>query len=214
MQPGDITLAASIAIDTLTPGLDRDWTVRAGDLEWSCRYTLDHIVDALAIYASAIALPVLSREGWIPPRNGDPNATILDLLHALRRGAAVLEKVCDASPPPARAFHPSGMSDADGFRAMACSEVLTHTDDILLGFGNASAFEPQSALCERILRRVFPWSPDAGACPDRWLAVKWACGRIALPGYPRLDDRWWWHAAPIAEWDGTRNERNAPPAWS
>jgi len=214
MHDGDVSLAASLSIDVLTQVLSRDWSVRAGDLEWSCRRTLDHIIDVLALYASAVALPVQSRDEWIPTRNGDPDAGIAELLQVLRRGAAVLEKVFNASPPSARAFHPSGMSDADGFRAMACSEILTHTDDILLAFGTAAAFKPQSDLCERILRRVFPWAPDTRECPDRWLAVKWSCGRVELPGYPRLDDRWWWFSAPIAEWDGTRNERTAPPAWN
>jgi hypothetical protein len=171
-------------------------------------------VDALAIYSSAVALSVLSRDEWVPTRNGDDVATVTDLLLVLRRGAAVLEKVCEASPPPARAFHPSGMSDADGFRAMGCSEILIHTDDILLGIGDATLFQPSPELCDRILRRVFPWAPDAQECPDRWLALKWACGRVALPDHPRLNEKWWWHAAPIVEWDGTRNERDAPPAWT
>ncbi|HEV2067326.1 MAG TPA: hypothetical protein VGR08_10870 [Thermomicrobiales bacterium] len=214
MRSGDIRAAADIAFDAMIPALNRDWSVRAGDLDWSCRRTLDHIIDTLVLYAFAVALPVMSREEWIPPRNGDPDATVSDLLEVLRRQAGVLEAACDASLPPARAFHPSGLSDADGFRAMACSEVLTHADDILMGFGLSRAFEPPAYLCDRIVRRVFPWAPEADACPNRLHAVKWACGRMALPDHPRLDDRWWWHSAPIEEWDGSRNERNAPPAWS
>jgi hypothetical protein len=97
---------------------------------------------------------------------------------------------------------------------MACSEILTHTDDILRGFNAGTTWQPPRDLCERILRRVFPWAPGEGDCPDRWQAVLWVCGRTALPGFPRLDDKWWWHAAPIEEWDGTRTVRTAPPAWS
>src|SRR5690606_5164360 len=134
-----------------------------------------------------------------------------DLLDHLEAAARVLELVCDGSPPPARAFHPSGYSDADGFRAMACSEILTHTDDIALGLG--LEFRPPEDLCERIMDRVFPWAPDRAECPDRWLALRWCCGRTALPSRERLDELWWWHAAPLSEWDGGRNQRTAPPAW-
>jgi uncharacterized damage-inducible protein DinB len=142
MRAGDVNLAADVAIAAINSLAHSDWSRPAGELAWSCRRTLDHIVDALAIYSSAVALPVLSRDEWVPTRNGDDDATVTDLLLALRRGAAVLEKVCETSPPPARAFHPSGMSDTDGFRAMGCSEILIHTDDILLGIGDATLFQP------------------------------------------------------------------------
>ena len=214
MQPGDLTRSAGFAVAALEPFVDRDWSIRAGDLEWSCRRTLDHIVDALMLYASAVALPVTSREGWIPVRNGDDTASVRQLLESLQRAAAILERVCESVSPTTRVFHPSGLSDRDGFRAMGCSEILTHTDDILLGFGEADAFTPSDDVCERILQRVFPWAPGATTHPDRWQVVKWACGRVALEGHPRLDDRWWWHAAPLDEWDGTRNQRTAPPAWN
>jgi hypothetical protein len=209
MDHGDISQATRLSIVTLTPARGADWTLRAGDLDWSCHRTLDHIVDTLLLYASYVATEATGRRP--PLRNGEPTATIDDLLAALEGSAAILEKVCRATPPPARAFHPSGYSDADGFRAMACSEILTHTADIAQGLG--LDFQPPLDLCDRIIARVFPWAPDPAECPDRWLALCWCCGRTALPTRSRLDELWWWHAAPIAEWDGTRNERTSPPAW-
>lgn len=210
MRPGDITQSAELALAVLTPARDTGWPAPAGDLEWSCRRTLDHIVDTLLLYSSYVATRATARRN--PVRNGDPGATIPDLLASLDASARILELVCDGAPPPLRAFHPSGLSDADGFRAMACSEILTHTDDIARGLG--LAIRPPDDLCQRILGRVFPWAPDAAECPDRWEAVLWCCGRVALPDRPRLDERWWWHAAPISEWDGTRNQRSAPPGWT
>jgi hypothetical protein len=47
--------AATVCQETLAPGLDRDWSVPAGDLEWDCRRTLDHIVDTLLLYAAYLA---------------------------------------------------------------------------------------------------------------------------------------------------------------
>jgi len=209
MRQGDIVAAADLARAALEPAMEADWSVPAGDLEWSCRRTLDHIVDTLLLYGAYVATRATERRA--PIRNGDPEATISRLFAQLGAAARILELVCAGSPPPVRAFHPSGLSDADGYRAMACSEILTHADDIARGLD--LAFMPPADLCERVMARVFPWAPEAAECPDRWAALRWCCGRTALPSQPRLDERWWWHAAPIAEWDGTRNKRTAPPAW-
>ncbi len=212
MEPDDMPTSAELVVELLRPAVHEDWNAPAGDLDWSCRRTLDHIIDTILLYAAAVAIRATGRSHWIPPRNGDPNATIIDLLLTLGSSAAILERVCVTSPSPARAFHPSGLSDADGFRAMACSEILTHADDIALGLGLTWA--PPGDICERIMQRVFPWAPDATECPNRWEALRWCCGRTSLPTRSRLDEKWWWHAAPIAEWDGTRNQRTAPPAWT
>lgn len=212
MEPDDVSAAGRIVAELLRPAVHEDWNVRAGDLEWSCRRTLDHIIDTMLLYASAVAIRAAGRPQWVPPRTGDPNATIGELLMILESSAAILDLVCTASPLPVRAFHPSGLSDADGFRAMACSEILTHADDIAQGLG--LTWTPPEGICDRILQRVFPWAPDTFGCPNRWDAVRWCCGRMALPTRSRLDEHWWWHAAPINEWDGTRNQRTAPPAWT
>jgi len=212
MKVDDVLAAARLSTALLRPVEHADWNAKAGDLDWSCRRTLDHLVDTMLLYASAVAIRATDRAQWIPPRNGDAGATISELLATLESSAAILEMVFEASPSPVRAFHPSGLSDADGFRAMACSEILTHTDDIAQGVN--LDWRPPDTICERILQRVFPWAPDSAECPDLWEAVRWSCGRTALPTRPRLDEQWWWHAAPITEWNGTRNERTAPPAWS
>lgn len=212
MKTDDMTTAARLSAALLGSAVGADWDTKAKDLDWSCRRTLDHIIDSMLLYASAVAIRATERSHWIPPRNGDPGASISELLATLESSAAMLELVCAASPPPVRAFHPSGLSNADGFRAMACSEILTHTDDIARGLG--LIWVPSDDICERILQRVFPWAPDAAECSNRWDVMRWCCGRAALPIRARLDEKWWWHAAPIAEWDGTRNQRTAPPAWA
>lgn len=111
MKTDDITTAARLSAALLRSALDADWDTKAKDLDWSCRRTLDHIIDTM-------------------------------------------------------------------------------------------------------LRRVFPWAPDAAECSNRWDVVRWCCGRAALPTRARLNEKWWWHAAPIVEWDGTRKQRTAPPAWT
>jgi hypothetical protein len=53
--------------------------------------------------------------------------------------------------------------------------------DLAEGFG--LAWTPPSALCSRVLARLFPEAPGGA---DPWLTLLWATGRAELPGHPRL----------------------------
>ena len=208
--PHDLRTAAAICRAALAPVLDRDWSARAGDLDWSCRRTLDHVVDTVLLYAAFLATRSQGRLAF--PRDGDPNRTVAELLATVETTAAILAEVARAAPPDARAFHPAGMGDAPGFLAMACEEILVHTDDIATGLG--LTFRPaDEGLIDRVARRIFPWAP---ADAEPWDALRWGAGRIELPGHPRLGSDWWFHPAPLAEWDGTvrRRTRDTPPGWS
>lgn len=207
LTPADVADSARLCRQALEPGLDRDWSVPAGDLEWDCRRTLDHIADALLFYAALLATRATARIA--APRNGDPTASPAQLLTTVEAAAAILADVIRAAPPETRAFHPAGMADASGWIGMACEEILLHTDDIAQGLG--LRFRPPDELSRRINARIFPWAPTDA---DPWAALRWAAGRAALPGRERLGPDWWWHCAPLSEWDGTIRRRSAPPAWS
>ncbi len=209
MTPDDLPAAASLCRETLAPWLDRDWSGPAGDLEWSCRRTLDHIVDTQLFLAGNAALRSTSRV--LPPRNGDPEADLPRLLDTVVTGATVLERVCAGMEPEERGFHPAGQADAEGFRAQGCAEILQHTYDIANGLGES--FRAPDGLSDRIVARLFPWAPAEAECPDRWEALLWAAGRIALPSRERLGPDWWIQAAPLAEWGGERKVRTMPPSW-
>jgi hypothetical protein len=204
--PDDPRAAALICQETLRPALDRDWGVPAGDLEWDCRRTLDHVVDTLFLYAAYLASRATKR--LRPPRNGDPAASPEHLLGAVGLAADVLAEVARAAPEGTRAFHPAGMADISGWMGMACEEILVHTDDIAQGL--SLAWRPPDDLVARVRSRIFPWAP---ADIDPWDALRWASGRAALPGRDRLGPDWYWHCAPLIEWDGTIRKRTAPPAW-
>src|SRR4051812_9047272 len=100
LVPNDLLLSATICRETLQPALDRDWGVRAGDLEWDCRRTLDHIVDTLFLYAAYLASRATGRLS--PPRNGDPAASSEQLLQNVGVAAAVLAGVARAAPAETR----------------------------------------------------------------------------------------------------------------
>ena len=108
----------------------------------------------------------------------------------------MLARVIDASPPGARGWHPFGLADASGFAAMACDELLVHTDDAARGL--ELPFAPPDPLARATVERLFPWAPPD---TDPWPTLLWANGRTDLPGHPR-QVRWRWHCAPLEEWNG------------
>ena len=207
LTPEHLLLAAGACRAALAPALDADWTVAAGGLDWSCRRTLDHVPDALVLYAAHLATRATTRLTLL--RNGDPERSPAELLSVVETSAAVLAEVALAAPPEARGYHGAGMADAEGFVAMGCEEILIHADDIAQGLG--VGFRPPKELAERVLHRLFPWAPTD---IDPWAALRWASGRQALPDRPRLGPNWYWHCAPLAEWDGTVRRRTAAPAWT
>lgn len=207
VTPEDIVLAAETCRAALTPALVADWSQPAGDLTWSCRRTLDHIPDALLLYAAHLATRVTARLPLV--RDGDPERPPAELLTVVGVTAAVLAEVARAAPSTARGYHAAGMADAEGFLAMGCVELLIHADDIAQGL--ALRFRPPADLASRVVRRLFPWAPPDG---EPWPTLRWAAGRAPLPGRARLGPDWYWHCAPLAEWDGTVRRRTAPPAWT
>ena len=201
----DLRRAADVASDALRGAAEDDWSRSAGDLDWTCRHTLDHILDALAFYAAQLATRADERKP--PVRRGDPEATLPSLLSSVRTMADILAEVAAAAGEGVRAFHPAGMADPEGFLAMGCDEILVHAGDICAGLG--IPFVPPADLCSDVVSRLFPWAPSGHPA---WDTLLWANGRLALPGHGRLDPDWYWHCAPLDEWDGTVNRRQRPAA--
>jgi len=190
--PEDVRLAARLCRETLLSLAERDWSIRAGELEWSARQTLEHAANTQQFYA--VHLAARARDRLAISRCFDADISIADLLSILDSRAAVLAEVVKAAPPDARGFHRTGNPDPSGYAAMGANEVLIHTDDIARGF--CIPFTPPAPLCRRIVDRLFPWAPGDA---DPWSALRWANGRAALPGRDRLGPDWRWHSAPLTE---------------
>jgi hypothetical protein len=92
-----------------------------------------------------------------------PTKAKTDLIRTVGAFATVLARVVDASPPGARGWHSMGQADASGFAAMACDELLVHTDDAARGLG--VPFTPPHRLVRATLARLFPWAPTPLAGP-------------------------------------------------
>src|SRR5262245_56867138 len=169
----EILDAAEQCRDFLQTAVSADWTVRVPDLEMTAAEVVAHAAETSLWYAidlSARGTDLKVVEHLVKPE-GRPE----DLIDTLTAYAAVLASVVAAAPEDARGFHPQGMADPSGFAAMACYEMLVHTDDA--GRALNLTFAPSAGLADAVLRRLFPWAPSEG---EPWTVLKWANGRIAL----------------------------------
>ncbi|MFG2542530.1 GNAT family N-acetyltransferase [Streptomyces sp. NPDC048594] len=183
--------AVASAVALLRTAADRDWeTARAGRLEWSCRYTAEHVAGDLIAYAGQLA--GRATDAYVPFEitfdEGTDNAGVL---HVIETTCALLAATLRTTPREVRAFHPYPYRSAnrEGFAAMGIAEVFLHTHDIAEGLG--LAYEPPARLCADVLALLFPHVQPG---TDPWRTLLWATGRGDLPG-----------RAPVTEWRWRNN---------
>ena len=162
--------AAVVAGAALRPVADRDWSVRAGPLDWDVERTITHMVGATAKYTLYLASRCehfigLSVTRW-------PDATNEEVIDSIVPVATGLAAVAAVTPPGVRAYHVTGPSSAADYVGRACVELLVHTDDALSGLG--VAFAPPADLCRRVLAQQFP---EAAASGHAWPGLLAANGR-------------------------------------
>ena len=188
--------------DFLRTVTDADWTVEVPELDMTVAGVVGHAAEGCLWYA--IDLSAAGKDLQLVEHRVNTDGPNDEVIDTLQTYAHVTAAVIDASPDTARGFHPMGAADPSGFAAMACDELLIHTDDAARGLG--LVFRPPDDLAGAVLERLFPWVTPGN---DVWEHLKWANGRIALGARERLTD-WAWHCAPLAEWDGTAATRPAP----
>jgi hypothetical protein len=188
MDAEDVLAASEQCARFLTSFADADWSAPIPDLAWSVARAVAHAAEGPLWYA--FDLVAGGAELTTMALRVKPESAPTDLIATLVAASRIVAQVITASTPDARGFHPWGQSDPSGFAAMACDELLIHTDDAGRGLGHV--FTPDSALCARVLARLFPEAPSDVA---PWDGLRWANGRIALPGWPRRT-AWRWTGAP------------------
>ncbi|SCG41075.1 hypothetical protein GA0074704_1073 [Micromonospora siamensis] len=191
----DLDAALSSVVTALRPATNRNWSVPAGDLEWDCWHTAEHVGDCLLSFAGQlIARPEQRFTRFMANANQD--ASPAEVLEFAEVGGRLLAASVRASGPEVRAYHPAGLADPEGFAAMGCVEALVHGDDIARGLG--LTLDPPRDVCARVLARLHPEQARELAGEEPWAALRWATGRIELPGRPRLA-QWRWHGAPLPD---------------
>jgi hypothetical protein len=195
MINGDDILAAAAACHSfLEPAVGVDWTAAVPGLDFTVASVVAHAANGPLWYALDLwGGPGDDAAFDLKVRTDAANAAILV---SLRSAAHVCAASVDAAPAGIRGFHPAGAADPSGFAAMACDEMLIHTDDAARGLG--LRFVPDLKLAGRVLARLFPWHEPGS---DAWQALLWANGRIDLPGRANQTG-WTWHCAPLADWNG------------
>lgn len=188
----DLDSALAALTRALQPTTDRDWSTRAGSLDWDCRHTAEHVGDVLLSYAAqVVARPATRYVRFLA--TADADATAAELLEFAVAGGGVLAATVRVAPEHVRAYHPTGMADPAGFAAMGCVEALVHGHDIAQGLG--VELDAPRDVCARVLTRLFPDTPATLGDLDPWTVLLWAAGRLDLPGHPR-PEHWRWRGAP------------------
>ncbi|GAA3864695.1 GNAT family N-acetyltransferase [Streptomyces lacrimifluminis] len=213
----EVDEAVASAVALLRPVVDRDWAdTNAGQLEWSCRQTAEHIVTDLVTYAARLAgrtqspyarldITLGSADGLAPADNSGVNGGILDVITAT---GALLTAAVRTAPRDVRAFHPAPFRSAnrEGFAAMGVAEVLLHTHDVAEGLG--LPYEPPAHLAEFVLTRIFPHVRPG---PDHWRTLLWATGRAGLTGRADVTE-WRWSNNLVLDTERLRLEGVTPAA--
>lgn len=183
----DVERVTEFVATALEPAIGRDWSVRAGQLEWTVESTLEHIAAALSKYT--LYLASRSQEVITVRVVSSVNASQRQRLDALPSLGRALANVADATPPDVRAFHASGLTDREGYLALGCLESLIHGYDMATGLG--LEFDPPTDVVRAVVAWLTPWLDPA------W---------DSLISYTRIendDDSWRILTVPLAEWDGS-----------
>lgn len=188
IKPDSVEAAAAVVVAALRPGLDADWSVRAGDLEWNVDRTIAHMTGApgkYAFYLSSRSTRYIAVRVW-----PDEDATRQERLEAIEGCAAALAGVAATAPQDAFGFHVSGMRNAQQFLAMACEELLVHAYDVTCGLG--LPYEPPEELCRLVIEHCYP-GRSVGKRPV-WPFLVWLSGRSHPAAFgwgqaPALDER-------------------------
>lgn len=190
----DLRDAASLVAGSIRR-LDPDlWENLAYGLVWTRSHTVAHIADVLDFYSGDLASQVQENPGSVGLhyRDGSLEAAV----GQIQFSAGVLALVAEATSEGARAYHPSGMVDAEGSFGMGCVETLLHGYDTVTG--TEAELDPDDELCKWILGRLFRWAPQD---TPRWLTLLWATGRGELADQEFLREIWRWHVDLLSEWE-------------
>lgn len=168
----DLEQLSRLAIETWQSGLDRDWSVPAGTLDWSCRRTAEHTVDAVFAPAFFLASRRLHAYPHFEDLRALPDASIADLVEGLRAVGTMLHAVVVTAEPDTRAIirrrpaiETAGPQD---FAPRGALEMILHTFDISTGLG--VPFDPPRDLCPRLWAHTEGWPGQEPVQPtgDVW----------------------------------------------
>jgi hypothetical protein len=177
----DLERAGEQALATWRQGIDRDWSVPAGTLEWSCYDTAAHAVDCT--FAPALFLASGRQHAY--PQLADcmptPTATMADQIDNLRTALTVLLAVLRTADPSSRAIirrHPEPqVAGPVDFAPRGALELVVHTYDIASGL--RLPYQLPAGPAERLGAHTANWPGRVAFEPtgDPWTDLLLANGR-------------------------------------
>jgi hypothetical protein len=179
----DFDELSKLVVEAWESGLDRDWSVPAGTLEWSCFTTADHTIDCVFSYALFLAS---RRRDMYPPfteLHALPGAGPSDLVNGLQAVCTMLVAVVAEAGPGTEAImwgRIGGLGESRDFAARGGHELILHAHDVCTGLG--VPFDPPRDLCERLRdhTREWPVGPEVAPTDDPWSDLLERSGRQRL----------------------------------
>jgi len=178
MTDDETAALVGLSLEALADVRDADWTSKAGELEWSCWRTADHLIDC--IFSYALQIGARAQSGYIPIKelHARPEAVPVDLIAGLRGVTALFLGVVRDAPSGLTAFDGVLQLDLSDWCARASYELAIHTHDVTSGL--AGVFVPPPQICGSILESDSLWMLDreqANAESDPWFALLRGSGR-------------------------------------
>jgi uncharacterized protein (TIGR03083 family) len=161
--------------------VDADWSAHAGSLDWSCRQTLDHVIDCVFSYTMQLAARAAS--GFLPfnELHAAAAASADELLVGFRAVAQMFYDVARNAPPGAVASDGVLLLSVDDWCARAAYEVALHTYDIATGLG--APWRLPDDLSRAIVASESLWMFDRTAVAvgdSPWTSLLAGSGRDAI----------------------------------
>ena len=185
LPPPTSSKGVATCVERLRSVTDRDWSVRASTLDWSCWETVDHMADC--VFSYAVQLAGERRGDWLPLRQlhvleGTPPPQLVDTLEAVSRVFVAVLRTASETATASDGVLPLALDD---WAARGAYELLLHTSDVCGGL--AVSFEPPRPVCEWMLGSTALWMFDRGiasAARDPWDRALRGSGRPSRWGTP------------------------------
>ncbi len=189
--PDDLVACTDYVADAWSRGADRDWSAKAGTLDWSCTVTADHAYDATLAIGFFLAS---RRQDRYPDIGGlfsvGPDARPVQLIEAIQVAGRLVAGVSATTPADVRAVihrNPIAVAPPSDFPARAALEAILHGHDVAAGL--AVEFTPPRDMCQRLRDHTRDWRhwnsggwPPLQCTDDPWDDLVVASGRQRFVG--------------------------------
>lgn len=189
----DLEYASGWSLSQLTANAGSGWSAaRVPGMDWTSRQVVDHLCNTLAFYANHVVMAAQQHQPRIRSL-GEAGLSDAELAWTVPVWVRLLAVALRDADHGALAWHPLGLTDKEGFQALACNELVIHASDVARAHGAEPVADGD--FCRRLLARLFPLTAPA-AEEEPWQVLLWANGRPSLTARPPQKS-WRSHPRPL-----------------